>query len=272
MTRITLFSFLLIFSTNNSKACSIAYYIDEVSGNIFAGNNEDYWYDVKEYMQFNPAKDNKLAHLWYGWDKFAQGGINAKGLFFDAAVTPEQKIPEGYQNPNGRNVGADLLSVCDNVDEAIAYLEQEKIAVSNGHLFLGDANGNAVVIEWIKGEKKLITLQNNRLIATNYLLSDTTAGYYPCIRYQSIEKKMNELDKRKQTVDLRTFVNVMAVAVQIPQTNEEGKKGGTLYSTFVNLKTLELVVAPRMNNNKVMKFDLNTEFAKSKRQKIKLYK
>jgi len=64
------------------EACSVLYYVDVKTGKVYAVNNEDYWYDVDAYIQIEPKTKTKYARLWYGWDNFAQGGLNDQGLFF----------------------------------------------------------------------------------------------------------------------------------------------------------------------------------------------
>lgn len=79
------FIFLLLCGllvSRSAEACSVLYYVDPHTGKIYVANNEDYWYDVDSYIQIVPGSRNKLARLWYGWDDFAQGGINEAGLFF----------------------------------------------------------------------------------------------------------------------------------------------------------------------------------------------
>ncbi|MDX2444555.1 MAG: carcinine hydrolase/isopenicillin-N N-acyltransferase family protein [Bacteroidales bacterium] len=244
--------------------------MDKTTGKIYVANNEDYWYDVKSYIQIIPGSKNKLARLWYGWDDFAQGGVNEAGLFFDGAATPEQNIPEGYNDPNGRNVGDEILAHCSNVEEAIAYLEKEKIAASKGHIMFGDSAGNAAVLEWINGEKKLVKLENNVLIATNYLLSMKSAGNLPCYRFQSIEDRVIKLNESKGTVDLRLFGNVIAGAVQIPRKDSSGRVFGTLYSTFINISDMEFVLVYQLDNSNITRLNLKEEFAKTKKRRIKL--
>ncbi|MEO0066225.1 MAG: hypothetical protein RI983_1551 [Bacteroidota bacterium] len=63
----------------------------------YAKSQADYWYDVKPYVQIIPSAKNEFGRLWYGWEKFGQGGINEKGLVLDGAITPKQKIPIGFQ-------------------------------------------------------------------------------------------------------------------------------------------------------------------------------
>lgn len=270
MLRIILFLFLPLLFFTQSYACSIVYYVDSTSGKIYVANNEDYWYNIRDYIQLMPAKKGKNARLWYGWDDFAQGGINAAGLFFDAAVTPEQNLPEGYQEPDGRNIGDEILAYCSTVEEAVAYLEKEKIAVSSGHLFFGDSTGNAVVVEWVNGKTHTIQIEDNMLIATNYLLSDTAAGNYPCPRFQSIQDRVNKLRESQHVVDLKTFGNVIGGAVQPPIKDENGRVGGTLYTSFINITDMEFVLVPKLDNSRAIKLDLAEEFRKGRKRKIKL--
>ena len=177
MQKLTILFFVLfgVLYSQEGIACSVLYYVDAETGKIYVVNNEDYWYDVEAYIQINPGTRNKLARLWYGWDNFAQGGVNEAGLFFDGAVTPEQDIPGGGKAPKG-NLGDDILSSCRTVDEALDLLEKREIALNNAHMMIGDGSGQAVVVEWIGGHRKIVPLNGNRLVMTNFLLSDTTLG------------------------------------------------------------------------------------------------
>lgn len=222
-------------------SCSVIYYIDKVTGNIYVANNEDYWYDVKAYIQINPSTKNQLARLWYGWDNFAQGGINEAGLFFDGAVTPEQEIPNGYGSPKG-NLGDEILANCKNVKEAIDFLEEKKIALKSAHMLFGDANGDAVVLEWVNGIKKLVAIRENKIVMTNFLLSDTTQGNFPCYRYRNIQNNIEALQTQEDTVSFLQLANVLGSAAQTPREDEHGKIGGTLYSSFINITDMEFVL------------------------------
>jgi len=265
---IALLSILLL--PDETGACSMFYYIDKTTGKIYFVNNEDYWYNVNATIRIVPKSKNEFARLWYGWDDFAQGGINEFGLMFDAAVTPKQKLPDGYHNPGGRNIGDEILSKCKTVEEAVDFLEKERIAISDGHFMFGDNTGNAVVVEWVNGEKRLVHKQDNMLIATNYLLSDTSAGNFPCNRYNSIEQRLNQLNESKDSLDLKKVGNAIAGAVQVPKTDEKGNTGGTLYTSFINVSDMEFTLVYKLDNSRITKFDLKKEFEKTQKQKIKL--
>lgn len=270
MLRTILITLIVCALSTSALACSIVYFIDTTTGKIYVANNEDYYYNVKDYIQIMPVKKNKHARLWYGWDKFSQGGINDQGLFFDGAVAPKQEIPNGYHNPNGRNVGDELLANCKTTQEAIDYLEKEKIAINTGHILIGDAHGQAVILEWVNGEKIIVPIKNNVLIATNFLHSDTSAGGYPCYRYNDIQSRIKKLTESKEPIDLRKFGNVIAGAVQVPRKDKDGKTGGTLYTSVINITDMEFVIVPKLNNAKAQKLDLKKVFQSKRKRKMKL--
>jgi penicillin V acylase-like amidase (Ntn superfamily) len=251
-------------------ACSVLYYIDARTGKIYAVNNEDYWYNVKPYIQIIPKSKKGLGRLWYGWNNFAQGGINEAGLFFDGATTPEQETPKGYTDPN-RNLGDEILSKCKTVAEAIAFMEGKKIALKKAHIMFGDRTGNAVVIEWIDGVKNVISIHDHQLIITNFLLSDTTKGNYPCKRYQALESGLKILSlQNNNDIKLKDVGNVLSRAVQPPAKDANGNVGGTLYSTFMNISDMEFILVYKLDNSKITKLDLKLELVTGKNRKIKL--
>lgn len=261
---------LVLCCGGTSYACSIVYYIDAETGIIYAINNEDYFYDTDAYIQFEKAKGDKLARMWYGWKDFAQGGINSAGLFFDVAVTPDQKMPEGYGWTKG-NIGDNLLANASTVDEALAWMEEEKFAVNQSHFLIGDATGNAVIVEWIDGKKHIIKMEENYLIATNFLLNAPDEGNFPCPRYASIEERVKELDDNGGPKGFPGISNLTGGAMQTPRKLADGKTMGTLYSSFFDITNMKMVFLPKLDNSKVIQMDLNAEFAKNKKRRINLF-
>ncbi|MBT8302774.1 MAG: penicillin acylase [Maribacter sp.] len=258
-----------ILIPNASFACSVLYYIDSTTGKIYAVNSEDYWLDVDAYIQIEPKSKKKFARLWYGWENFAQGGINEKGLFFDAAVTPVQERIKGYGNPKN-NLGDKMLANCSTVEEALMFLEKEKIALNKSHMMFGDKTGKAVVVEWVEGERKLHWIEDNKLIMTNYLLTDPEAGNFPCYRHKSIEERITEMEKSEEEINLLMVGNTFGQAVQPPRENEEGRVGGTVYTSFIDITDSKFFLSYKLSNENVIKLDLNIEFNKTKQQQIKL--
>lgn len=270
LVRVT-YAFLLLFSSMNAaRACSIFYYVDSITGTIYVANNEDYWNDVKPSIQVMPRKKHELARMWYGWNKFAQGGINESGLFFDGASTPDQVISSGYSNPKKRNLGDEILANCNTVQEAIAFLETEKIALNNAHIFFGDKTGYAAIVEWVAGVKHIIPIKNNKLIATNYLLTEPSAGNFPCPRFAAIESSLDALNPLEDSLNLNVVGQALGKAAQLPQTDENGRIGGTLYSTFINLTEMQFILVYQLDNSKILRLDLPDLFNEKRKQRLKL--
>ena len=268
MKKIIFILFLFIFmNTIDIQACSVVYFVDKNTGKIYVANNEDYWYDTKPYIQIIPKSNNKLARLWYGWENFAQGGINEAGLFFDGASTPEQKPIDGYHKPKG-NLGDDILSNCKTVEDAIKLLEDKKIMLTNAHMIFGDASGKSVVVEWVDGRKQIIQMTDNFMIMTNFLLSAPDKGNYPCYRYNSIEERIRKLNMSTEELNMQKIGNVLGQAAQVPQTTNDGKISGTLYSTFINISDMKLVLVYKLENSSITKIDLKNEFENNKKRKI----
>jgi choloylglycine hydrolase len=265
-------SSIIALCSAKAFACSFFYYIESKSGKIYFVNNEDYWYDVKPYIQIIPSSKNELGRIWYGWKSFGQGGVNEKGLVLDGAATPKEKIPPGYSDPQKRNITDEILGKCATVEEAVQYFEANRIALENAHVIFGDKNGKAVIMEWVNGRRKIIELKNNRLVATNFNLSDTSQTEITCTRYSIIQKGLDELNKKDITdsIDLKTVGNVIGKAVQVPQANPAGRVGGTLYTTFIDLTDMKFVLVYKLDNSKIYKLDISTELHTGKIRKIKL--
>ncbi len=266
----TLLIVCLLLGAMGGHACSILYYVDAQTGKIYAVNNEDFWLDTEAYIQIEKASGKKLARMWYGWNDFAQGGINSAGFFFDVAVTPNQKMPEGYGWTKG-NIGDTILSEVSTVDEALAWMEQHKFAVHQSHFLMGDATGNAVIVEWIDGKQHIIEMDGNALVATNFLINAPEEGNHPCPRYDSIEDRIAQLEASGAQIDLKAVGQTMAGAVQPAREWEKGRKGGTLYTSFFDITDMKMVLVPKLDNSKVLQLDLKAEFAANKKRRINLY-
>jgi hypothetical protein len=58
--------------------------------------------------------------------------------------------------------------------------------------------------------------------------------------------------------------------MKITGKNESGRVGGTLYTSFINITDMEFVLVYKLDNHKLTRLDLLDEFAKKRKQKIKL--
>lgn len=260
---------LIFFIGNTTTACSIIYYVDAKTGAIYVVNNEDYFYDVKAYVQIEPAKNGQLARAWYGWDNFAQGGINEAGLSFDGAVIPSQGLL--FERPKKfRNLGDYILASFKTVDEVITFIKKENIQLDGAQMLLGDATANAVILSWESGIMSTTFLEGNSLVATNFNAAKPDLGNYPCYRYDDINKRIAALNDKESPASFLEVGNLIGGAAQIPRKDAEGRTGGTLYTSFLDITNKQMIIVYQLDNKKITKLDLNEEFTKNKRRKIKL--
>lgn len=113
-------------------------------------------------------------------------------------------------------------------------------------------------------------MKDNRLIATNFNLSDSSQTEKNCWRYPIIQNGLNKLNSIKDTLTIKDIGNVIGKVVQTPQTNSTGKIGGTLYTTFIDLTEMKFVLVYKLDNSKVQNLDILKELNKGKTRKIKL--
>jgi choloylglycine hydrolase len=78
------------------------------------------------------------------------------------------------------------------------------------------------------------------------------------------------MEKSGEEINLLKVGNTFGQAVQPPSKNEEGRVGGTVYTSFIDITDNQFFLSYKLSNENVIKLDLNNEFNKSKRQKIKL--
>lgn len=198
-----------------------------------------------------------------------RAGVNEYGLFFDGAVTPKEQAVIGHSNAKG-NLGDELLAKCRTAQEAVDYLETKKVALTEGHLLFGDKSGNAIIVEWVNGERKLTNITADYLMVTNFLLADPAKGGYPCPRYQAIENDLQLMKANKEPADLKRIGGAIAKAVQLPQQDKDNRTFGTLYSTFINLTDMDFKLVYKLDNSKLTQLNLNDVFKAQKQSEMLL--
>jgi len=232
-------------------------------------NNEDYYFDFEPYIQIEPRSDGEMARLWYGWDNRAQGGVNEAGLFYDVAVTPHQGQIKGRYKLES-NLGDEMLSKCKNIEEALQFVESLDLLLPDAHIMFGDASGNAVVVEWIGHEKRIIHIEDDKLVMTNFLLAKPEIGGYPCWRYNTIEKGLRKIRSSESPFEIKMLGDAISPAVQKPRKQRDGKKMGTVYTSFINISDMKFALFYEFEDIKRVKLDLKKEFELSEKKKIEL--
>jgi choloylglycine hydrolase len=250
--RIVVVSLLLIYF-RLSLACTI--FSVTQGGKVLVGNNEDAPYSFPDKMWFVPASDRAHGRVCFGWYCFAQGGMNDQGLFMDWAVTPNAG-KKSDKPPFEGNIVERVLANCATVEEAVALFQQYAYDGNDAHFLIADRAGSSVVGEWIDGQFKPVRKSGPYQLITNFLLSEPERGNYPCRRYTTASKMLDQ--SGKMTVQ---DCAAMLKAVSADWTDGDSR-GGTKYSNVFDLGNREVYVYYRRNFDKPIRVKLAKELAK----------
>ena len=246
------FTFLIIATLCvNSSACTIFYLSNDSL--ILAGNNED-WKDPASKMWFYPGEQGKLGWVKFGWGSgFPQGGINEKGLFWDATSGPYLAMPdaESHKEKYPGPLMQKIIEECADVEDAKFvlsgyYCEDQYKA----QYLIGDAGHHAVIVE---GDS-IITMSDDYLILTNFYHSHPELGGYPCWRY----------DLAKSIVEECGHYSAYVAGSILSATHQEGKYP-TQYSQIYDLINLQFYLFYYHNYEEFILINLNNELKKGPR-------
>jgi hypothetical protein len=183
---------LCLFQALYAYPCSIFSYNE--NGRILFCANED-WISASPAIMIIRSTGNKYGVVLLGWSNYLpnypQAGVNSEGLCFDWASVPAQKYaPNKDKKTLDINSTIEMLQKCRNIDEAIKYISDDNYPhIAEEHLMLCDKAGSCV-IEYTKGELRIIRSKGISQYITNFNLSDKEAGWYPCTRYTVMESRL----------------------------------------------------------------------------------
>jgi hypothetical protein len=258
-------------------SCTI--YSASVGDKVLFGNNEDY-YKPKTYLWTEPATDENYGCLYLGFKDYShQGGINEKGLCFDANALPKSKInPHSelalppFYNPPYQNYAiwapVLILRKAATVEEAIeiASKYQRKNWYPNSgvisyQLNFADAKGDAVVISVDENGELAFTKKKNGenyLISTNYNKANLeNALEYPCWRYNKAEEMLKGINNEND-LSINYFKSIL------DSVHVEGIFNNTLYSNIFDLKKGIIYLYHWHQFDEVVVLKLDEELAKGK--------
>jgi len=222
-----------------------------VGDKVLFGNNEDF-YKPLTYLWTNPATDDNYGCLYLGFEDYShQGGINEKGLCFDANALPRSKINPHSELPLSPSyeppyedytiwIPVLILRKAATVEEAIEIAKKfqrtnwyPKSGSISYQLNFADAKGDAVVISVDENGELAFTGKKDGedyLISTNFNKANPeNALEYPCRRYDKAKAMLDEIDNEDDlSVDL--FRSILDAV------HEEGIFNTTLYSNIFDLK------------------------------------
>lgn len=222
-----------------------------IGDKVFYGNNEDY-YKSQTYLWTDVATEENYGCLYLGFKDYShQGGINEKGLCFDANALPKSKInlhlelesPPHYESPYDEHImwlPVLILRKAATVNEAIEIAKKyqrinwyPKEGNVKYQLNFADTNGDAVIISVDKNGELAFTKkekEDNYLLSTNFnRINPANALEYPCKRYNKAEEMLKGI-KSEKDLTVEYFKSILK------SVHQKGIFNRTLYSNIFDLK------------------------------------
>jgi hypothetical protein len=226
----------LLAISASTKACFILFIRD--GENILVANHED-WFASDGAVRIVPSSAGKYGSVIFtfaseGW---AQGGMNEKGLFFDAARTPYQEITfENDKRKTDTYLWQMLLDKAATVREAIAIIKDYQVPeLSEATIMLADAFGDAALIGVHDHKLDIRPVTGQTLLQTNFNQWHPELGDEPtCWRFDAAQKHL--IQSPEATID-----NVSSI---LRKTHQDSL---TVYSNVYDLKNKIVYTHNRRN-------------------------
>ncbi|MDB6124828.1 MAG: hypothetical protein JWQ71_3821 [Pedosphaera sp.] len=219
---------------------------------MLAGRSFDVLDNCGLAMSFVPATATAHGRVTCGRDTWTSAdGMNDRGLFVAVADVPTLDKVVSFKPPADLTTFLDgLLANCATVKDALAWCQQQpaprlggwlnRWSIGNSkhpflerytyntpqHVLIADSTGDSVVCEWIRGRFKAVRKTGRYELMTNFLLSAPQLGNYPCPRFATDSKILDESEKPS----LETCVALLKATAS----------GGTKYSLVCDLPRGEI--------------------------------
>jgi hypothetical protein len=221
---LTCFVFLLCLG-KPARACFILFLSD--GKQVLVGNHED-WFAKDAAIRVIQPRPGRYGSVIFtfmneGW---AQGGMNEKGLFFDAAYTPFQEITfDSHATKHAGYIWQEVLDKASNVKDALALLMKYELPdLRESHIMLADGEGNAAIIGVQNGKVAVKQFQKTYLLQTNFNPWQPELSDEPvCWRYEKASKHLAQ----NGNVSLENLKSILA------ETHQDSL---TVYSNIYDLK------------------------------------
>jgi len=239
---LSIFCFFLLGST--ALACTG--FLVQDGERVLVGNNED-WFNPRSKIWFNQPVDGRYGSVFFGFDNFwPQGGMNQKGLFFDAFALKPKTVEETPTKPRYEgNLIKDIMATCATVEDALDMIGRYSLYfMTYFQLFIADATGDSAIIE----ANAVIRKQGDYQVVTNFRQSETDPSEASCPRYRIARDLLADCGEDK----MHCVKSILAA------THQEGRFC-TLYSNIYDLNARRVYVYHFHNFQNEVVIDLEKE-------------
>ncbi|MFX0149691.1 MAG: carcinine hydrolase/isopenicillin-N N-acyltransferase family protein [Candidatus Hodarchaeota archaeon] len=249
--------FAIIITIRSVSACTI--FTASYGNTVFFGNNED-WTNPNTYIWFELSEDNQNGGVYLGFNDFySQGGMNEKGLCFDANALPKLSLNPHPELPYSEGwIVRFLMKICANVTEVIDVASKYNWGTSMAYqVQFADATGDAVVISAGTDGELNFTRKiegDGYLVSTNFNLANPDNGWSPCWRYNKAMEMLDAIN-HEDNLTVEYFRDILKAV------HQEGTYA-TKYSNIFDPKNRDIYIYKNSNFNEVVVLNLDEELAK----------
>ncbi|MHA1157025.1 MAG: hypothetical protein ACTSQK_13040, partial [Candidatus Heimdallarchaeota archaeon] len=254
-----------------TESCTI--FTTTIGDKVYFGNNEDYKYDgtyiwlIPSQERYSISGSNQInGAVFFGFDNNddtdvdgdPQGGMNDKGLCFDANGLPSTKInySSGIAFPYTHPF-YEILWEYSTVNETIEWFKTHYFGMyMTCQIHFADASGDAVVVSVDADGNFVFTRINDSsyLVSTNFNLANNENGLYPCQRYDTACSML-------ENITTEDNLTIEACSDVLDAVHGEGEYR-TRYSNIFDLVNQEIYIYQDRNYERVAKLSLEEELAK----------
>jgi hypothetical protein len=249
-----LLSIVFLFGFLQTMPCTV--YKITKNGKTFVGNNEDWW-DPNTRLWFDQGKSKEYGCIFVGMENlFPQGGMNEKGLVFDAFAVDRKPI----KKKTGKlafypDLFRDVMKKCQNVHEVYALLDKFDMSDLNGGMLLYvEKSGKYLVVE----VDTMMIGNDEHYLLSNFCPSRTTNTHDLKIPYYQKGRRLME-----KTID--TSLNYLTSLSDTLHQDWGKSLGGTLYTTIYDTDAGTVNLYFYHDYSKTVRFNLKDELRKKDR-------
>jgi predicted choloylglycine hydrolase len=181
--------------------------------------------------------------------------MNEKGVFACMMAVPKAEGPKDAGKVTIGEIEAIrlILDYASNLDEALDLMGRYNIEFTNPriHYLIADKSGKSAVVEFLKGEMKIIRNKEPWQVSTNFIITGSGApGKIPCRRYRVV------YDELKEKRGVLTQVEAMSLLQQTSMRKTFWSRACTVWSAVYDPQALEMGLSVGRNYSNVLRFRL----------------
>jgi predicted choloylglycine hydrolase len=180
-------------------------------------------------------------------------GMNERGVFVCMMAVPKA---EGSKDAEKVTIGEIevirlILDYASNLDEAVDLMGEYNIEFTNPriHYLIADKSGKSAVVEFLRGEMKVIRNTEPWQVATNFIITGSGAPVkIPCRRYRVV------YDELKEKGGVLTRVEAMSLLQETSMRKVFWLRACTVWSAVYDPQAMEMGLSVGGNYSKVVSF------------------